>query len=118
MNNIRMNIVVFDTETTGLPKSVEPASKSPNNWPHLVSISWVVLENTLPHAILKQRSYIIKPENWTIPEDSIKIHKITNEMLLAAAQAIANCVDEEQINSSYIIPSVFDKRVANSIISI
>ena len=72
MNNNRMKIVIFDTETTGLPKSLEPADKSPNNWPHLVSISWVVIENTFPYAISKQRSYIIKPQNWTIPEDSIK----------------------------------------------
>ena len=39
-------------------------------------------------------------------------HKITDEMLLAASDAIANCVSETQLNSSYIVPSVFDSQVA------
>ena len=94
MNNNRMKIVIFDTETTGLPKSLEPADKSPNNWPHLVSISWVVLENTLTHAISKQRSYIIKPQNWTIPEDSIKIHKITNEIAMKEGLSLKDVMEE------------------------
>jgi len=89
-----MKIVVFDTETTGLPKKVESALKSPNNWPHLVSISWVVIENTFPYAISKQRSYIIKPQNWTIPEDSIKIHKITNEIAMKEGCSLKDVMEE------------------------
>ena len=44
---------------------------------------------------------------------------ISNQMLLNAAHAIAQCVTSNQLNSSYIIPSVFDpgvvKAVSNSI---
>ena len=39
-------------------------------------------------------------------------HKITDEMLVTASDAIANCVSETQLNSSYIVPSVFDSQVA------
>jgi malate dehydrogenase (oxaloacetate-decarboxylating) len=39
-------------------------------------------------------------------------HKITDEMLVTASNAIANCVSETQLNSSYIVPSVFDSQVA------
>jgi malate dehydrogenase (oxaloacetate-decarboxylating) len=42
-------------------------------------------------------------------------NKITDRILIAAAYAIANCVDNEQLNSSYIIPSVFDINVAKSV---
>ena len=38
-------------------------------------------------------------------------HKITDEMLVAAAEAIADCVSPEQLNSSFIVPSVFDAGV-------
>jgi malate dehydrogenase (oxaloacetate-decarboxylating) len=38
-------------------------------------------------------------------------HKITDEMLVAAAEAIAECVTPEQLNSSFIVPSVFDASV-------
>jgi len=40
---------------------------------------------------------------------------ISNGMLLAVANAIANCVSESQLNSSYIIPSVFDPNVTISV---
>lgn len=76
--NKKMKILLFDTETTGLPKTKESAFKRPNNWPHIVSISWIVLENM---KIIDTQSYIIKPK-WIIPEDAIKIHGITNEIAL------------------------------------
>ena len=37
---------------------------------------------------------------------------ITPEMLVAAAEAIANRVADDELNASYIIPSVFDPHVA------
>ena len=42
-------------------------------------------------------------------------NKITDEMLLAAAESIANCVSPDQLNYSYIIPSVFDNNVVKSV---
>ena len=41
--------------------------------------------------------------------------EITDQMLLNSAEAIANCVSNSQLNSSFIIPSVFDIRVAESV---
>jgi malate dehydrogenase (oxaloacetate-decarboxylating) len=40
---------------------------------------------------------------------------ITNAMLVAAAEAIADCVSPDEVNASYIIPSVFDPRVAPAV---
>lgn len=73
-----MKLLIFDTETTGLPKSRKPSIEGPNNWPHIVSISWVILDSET-NKIEKECSYIVKPEGWVIPEESIRIHKITNE---------------------------------------
>jgi malate dehydrogenase (oxaloacetate-decarboxylating) len=42
-------------------------------------------------------------------------HKITDEMLVAAAEAIADCVTPEQLNSSFIVPSVFDTDVVKAV---
>ena len=36
-------------------------------------------------------------------------------MLVAAAEAIADCVSAEELNASYIVPSVFDARVAPAV---
>ncbi|CAN2170467.1 SfcA Malic enzyme [Candidatus Nanopelagicaceae bacterium] len=42
-------------------------------------------------------------------------HKISDEMLVAAAEAIADCVSPEQLNTSFIVPSVFDANVVKAV---
>jgi malate dehydrogenase (oxaloacetate-decarboxylating) len=40
---------------------------------------------------------------------------ITTPMLLAAAKALARCVSDEQLNATYIVPSVFDPAVSKAV---
>jgi len=42
-------------------------------------------------------------------------HEITDECLLAAATAIADCVAPGELNANYIVPSVFDPAVAPAV---
>jgi DNA polymerase III epsilon subunit-like protein len=63
-------IIVFDTETTGLPLDNDDVT----TYPHLVSICWSVYEN-FQHV--KRECYIIKPDGWSI--DNSSIHGITEE---------------------------------------
>jgi malate dehydrogenase (oxaloacetate-decarboxylating) len=42
-------------------------------------------------------------------------HKITDELLIAAAEAIASCVSASQLNASFIVPSVFDSQVVSKV---
>jgi malate dehydrogenase (oxaloacetate-decarboxylating) len=42
-------------------------------------------------------------------------HKITETMLLAAAGALADCVEAKELNASYIVPSVFHPDVATRV---
>ena len=77
-----MKVLVFDTETTGLPAdSSLSAFRSPGNWPHLVSISWCILDS-VSNSIIKTHCFIIKPETWTISEEVSKIHGITQAQAL------------------------------------
>ena len=41
--------------------------------------------------------------------------EITEKMLLAAARALANCVEPDELNASYIVPSVFHADVATHV---
>jgi malate dehydrogenase (oxaloacetate-decarboxylating) len=41
--------------------------------------------------------------------------KITDELLVACAKAIASCVSESQLNASFIVPSVFDASVVKAV---
>ena len=42
-------------------------------------------------------------------------HKITDKLLVAAAEAIADCVSPSQLNTSFIVPSVFDANVVTKV---
>jgi malate dehydrogenase (oxaloacetate-decarboxylating) len=42
-------------------------------------------------------------------------NKISDQMLLAAAAAISECVSPEQLNTSFIVPSVFDPSVVKAV---
>jgi malate dehydrogenase (oxaloacetate-decarboxylating) len=44
-----------------------------------------------------------------------RITKITDEMLVAASDAISECVSADQLNANFIIPSVFDPRVVTNV---
>ena len=90
----KMKLLIFDTETTGLPKSREQAIKGPNNWPHLVSIAWTVIDsnnNYAPCAV--SESHIVKPE-WKIPADSTAIHGITQEMAEADGLPLSTVIQK------------------------
>ena len=41
--------------------------------------------------------------------------KISDQMLLAAAAAISECVSHDQLNTSFIVPSVFDPNVVKAV---
>ena len=44
-----------------------------------------------------------------------RITKITDAMLVAASDAISQCVSSDQLNANFIIPSVFDPRVVQDV---
>jgi malate dehydrogenase (oxaloacetate-decarboxylating) len=43
------------------------------------------------------------------------ISKITDQMLVLAAEAISSCVSSEQLNANFIVPSVFDLNVVQKV---
>jgi DNA polymerase III epsilon subunit-like protein len=87
-----MKLLIFDTETTGLPKSREPAIKGPNNWPHLVSIAWTLVDTSNYEPIVSE-SFIVKPQ-WAIPADSTAIHGITQEKANAEGLPLSTIIEK------------------------
>ena len=95
-----MQFCVFDTETTGLPTPVETPDGIKLVYPRLVQLAWVILDQNLEE--IAHASFIIQPDQWTIPDDVVKIHGITtsdafllgepiHDVLAAFANAIAEC---------------------------
>lgn len=76
------NVLVFDSETTGLPvKGVDYSQ-----FPHVVQLAWWI------NGVHK--SYIVKPDGWEIPEEATKIHGITTEQALTEGVPFAKIADE------------------------
>jgi DNA polymerase III epsilon subunit-like protein len=109
-----MLALFFDTETTGLPKYRNlPAHERKDNWPQPVSISWIVTDGK---AMVETKSYIIKPDGWTIPPESTKIHKITMAIAQKKGVSLLSVLHEFQNDLNrcdvYIAHNMeFDKNV-------
>jgi len=89
-----MKLLVFDTETTGLPKTRELNLYSLNMWPYIVQFSYIVYDD-VTNRILKIKDYVIKvPDGIIISEESIKIHGITNEISQTKGVDIKTIFDE------------------------
>jgi DNA polymerase III subunit epsilon len=91
-----MRVIVFDTETTGLPKhrNAVPTYSNLADWPYIVQFSYICYE-TDSGEIVAMKDYIIRlPDNVTITEDSTRIHGITQEMMLEKGVGIQEVFDD------------------------
>ena len=85
-----MRIIAFDTETTGLiPKRTSIVDTE--EWPHIVQLSWIIFDLD-QKKIVKTADYIIKCA-VNIPEESTKIHKITNKLSEKLGIPIKEAID-------------------------
>lgn len=67
--------LVFDTETTGLPRNWKAPVTDVNNWPRMVQIAWILYDNDGNE--LEADSYIIKPVGFEIPYEAQRVHGIS-----------------------------------------
>jgi DNA polymerase III epsilon subunit-like protein len=75
-----MRVLVFDTETTGLPQTKLLNPDTLHKWPTIVQFSYVIYDLSL-NDIIESKDYVIKvPESILISEESSKIHGITNQI--------------------------------------
>ena len=75
-----MKIIVFDTETTGLPKSRTITPNTLHLWPFIVQFSYIMFD-TDTNTILKSYDSIVKVKPYNvISKDSIEFHGITQEI--------------------------------------
>ena len=70
------SIIVFDTETTGLPDWKSPSEAE--HQPHLVQLAAHQV-NTVTRQITQSMDVIIKPDGWEIPAETTEVHGITTE---------------------------------------
>jgi DNA polymerase III subunit epsilon len=62
----------FDVETTGLPLNWQAPVSSYNMWPRIVQIAFIRCGKN--GKILESYNYLVRPDNYTIPDEAIAIH--------------------------------------------
>ncbi|MFT5859490.1 MAG: DNA polymerase-3 subunit alpha [Flavobacteriaceae bacterium] len=72
--------IIFDTETTGLPRNWNAPITDTDNWPRVIQIAWQ-LHNDMGDLI-EHKDFLIRPEGFNIPFDAEKIHGISTELAL------------------------------------
>ena len=91
-----MKVLIFDTETTGLPKNQKTTPNVTNitDWPHIVQISWLYYDVETCQLIGESDNIIKLPPEIIISQESTNIHKITNEMCKAKGQKISDVLEK------------------------
>ncbi len=70
--------LIFDTETTGLPRSWAAPITDTDNWPRCIQIAWQ-LHDAMGNLI-EHQDYLVKPDGFNIPYDAERIHGISTEL--------------------------------------
>jgi len=70
--------LIFDTETTGLPKRWKAPITDTDNWPRCVQIAWQIHDEF--GELTESQDFLIKPENYNIPYDAEQIHGISTQL--------------------------------------
>ena len=70
--------LIFDTETTGLPKNFNAPISDFGNWPRCVQIAWQL--HSYDGSLIEHNNFIVKPDQFDIPYQSEKIHGISTAL--------------------------------------
>lgn len=77
--------LIYDTETTGLPKNWGAPLSDSDNWPRLVQLSFIFTDGINQQEF----DFIIKPNGFTIPAEAAAIHGITQERAMTEGVDLA-----------------------------
>ena len=70
--------LIFDTETTGLPRNWNAPLSDSDNWPRCVQIAWQL--HALDGRMISHDDFIITPDGFDIPYESEKVHGISTAL--------------------------------------
>lgn len=70
--------LIFDTETTGLPKRWDAPYTDTDNWPRCIQIAWQLHDDM--GRVIESQDYLVQPDGFNIPYDAEQIHGISTEL--------------------------------------
>ncbi|PWA05646.1 DNA polymerase III subunit alpha [Flavobacterium psychrotolerans] len=96
--------LIFDTETTGLPKRWDAPITDTNNWPRCIQIAWQLHDEM--GKLIEHQDYLVKPEGFNIPYDAERIHGISTELAEADGISLSEVLEKFNIalgKAKYIV---------------
>ena len=84
-------ILFYDTETTGVPKSWSAPASEVDNWPRLVQLGWLLTDEN--GTVIRQGNMIVKPDGFEIPAGAVSVHGITTEIAMRQGQPLADVIN-------------------------
>ncbi len=86
--------LVFDTETTGLPKRHNAPWTETDNWPRCVQIAWQLHNDD--GSLLEHADFLIRPDGFNVPYEAEQIHGISNELASLRGVNLRDALDQFQ----------------------
>jgi DNA polymerase-3 subunit alpha len=87
--------LIFDTETTGLPKRWDAPITDSDNWPRCIQIAWQLHDDM--GKLIEHQDYLVKPDGFNIPYDAERIHGISTELADAEGVSLAAVLEKFNI---------------------
>ncbi|MGH2664545.1 DNA polymerase III subunit alpha [Flavobacterium sp.] len=87
--------LIFDTETTGLPRSWSAPITDTDNWPRCIQIAWQLHDEM--GNLIEHQDYLVKPEGFNIPYDAERIHGISTELAMEQGVSLIEVLEKFNI---------------------
>lgn len=88
-----MKLLVFDTETTGLPEGRYLSTREVSKWPHIIQLSYILYDTDLNKTCCCVDDIIKLDETVAISEKSIEMHGITRSVSMRKGIPIAEAIN-------------------------
>jgi len=89
-----MFVLIFDTETTGLPKTKLINENAINDWPYIVQLSYIIYDTEDDKFIKISDNIINISDSIDIPKESVAIHGIDRNKMTQHGKSITEVLKE------------------------
>ena len=84
--------LIFDSSANGRPRSYKAPHDDTFNWPRLLHLSWIILDENLKP--IEDYDCVIKPEGFTPTEKALGSHHIDSEKIMTSTNELGQVLDQ------------------------
>ena len=89
-----MKVLIFDTETSGLPEGKNPSIYETQKWPHIIQLSYIIYDSEANDIVTLEDDYISIDNDVIIQPESQTVHNISRELLSSKGIPIEHALEK------------------------